>query len=323
MKKLANYIGQKQAVARLNQIATAANNAKKAGERFYFPVIKLGGLTGLGKSELAECFADCFQKQFVEMPIGAGWTWLSQTAKTVTSQDDERGTVSAIPATIYVDEAHSQKTLANALKKLIEKDVSTFERNGTKWHTDMSEHLWIFASNEMLDKALERRCEVQIELSPYTCAEKKQLLAFFLSHNGTEASEETIAYLETRAKPTAADCKMIAKNASFFAGSFREVATARKLVEQMGRFHCGLDRGEIRGLEFLEVNKTANASALRHRMGYTGATGEKKVRDSMGFLACSGFVDQISVSSFMIANDGKKYLTKLRSDIASAKQAAK
>ena len=317
MQKLNNIIGQREAVSRINQIVTASKEAARRDERFYWPAIKFGGLSGLGKSYLAEALAEAVGRTMHEAPINAGWTWYKYVANQLTSINKETGETSPIPAVVYIDEAHSQKTLRDAFKKLIEKDKQIITRNGTTWDSDLSEHVWIMASNETLDKALERRCEINIELVPYSRAEKIKLLQMYLKR---AASDETLAYLETRCKPTAADCKTIAVNANIYAGEELDMSAARKLVSQMGRFQEGLERGDIRAMERLKGGP-ANVHTLKHVMQFTGETGEKKVKDSMGMLCGMSYVEQLNASSFAITKPGIRYLDKLKAAIEAAKVA--
>lgn len=320
MQKLGKIIGQRDAVKQINTLIETINHSERHGENFYTPVVKLGGLSGLGKSFLAEAVAEAAGRQIIECPIKAGWTWFSEACKLTTSEDDE-GNTSPIPATIYVDEAHAQPTLKDMFKKLIEKDNQVVRRNGKTWHSNLKHHLWMLASNEMMDKALERRCEFRLELVPYSKTEKIQLLERYLKEfsPGVELEEEAVKFLESRVKPTAADCKTVAKNSSIHhrSGSLC-LKKARDLVSTLGRFNLGLDRREIRAMERLQ-NNTANVQTLRYVMELTGTSGEKDVKDRMGWLCSFGLATQESATNYAITKDGKNYLDKLKKDIAEFK----
>ncbi len=313
MKKLEKIVGLAVPKARVNDIIAKIKLAIVQAIFFCIPNIKLGGPTGMGKTYLAEAIAEAIGWQFICIPPQAGWTFWRELALKTASINEETGEAYGIPTVILVDEAHDQKTLLNMFKLVTgHSDARMHERNGIKFYSDPSKHLWIFASNEKLDVAIERRCGAfNLELPPYNKGEKKQLLALY---SEKEIDDDALEYLESRVKPTAGEVQNLANAANVEVEERLTLAVAKRVVQKVGLFPGGIVRQDLQLLKSIMEGK-GNLDALKW------VAGDNKVsttKTRLGWLTALSLVEP-KRSQFSLTKQGVKYMT----DLVKAQQAEK
>ena len=301
-------IGQIGAVELLNDVIARREYDEKKGKSYNFQPVKFSGLTGLGKTELAERYAKALDLPIVCVPPKAGWGFWRELSNAIASFDDERGTATAIPHVIFFDEAHSQSILNDMLKEVYgKKEAHTKERNSTKHFYDPACHVVIFASNHKLDSALERRCS-KIQLSPYSPSEKKQLLNLFAKKNGQSIEKNALEYLETRCKPTAGEVSNLCECLKNVCVDVITLDVAQNACKKNGYFTHGLNKIDLSILQRLEKGQ-ATASVLQF-----AAQADKKrdVQSIIDWLIALQLVVPSVKQGFMLSDMGHKYLADIR-----------
>ncbi len=310
MKKLERIIGQASVKERLNDIVAAYNDATKHKREFRFPCVCFAGVTGAGKTFLAEAFADALDRPLFELSPQAGWTVAAELASFC-------GTVDANPGVIFVDEAHDQKTIINWVKLLTGHDnKQSHYRTGKPdiCHvSDPTKHVWIFASNEELDPAIKRRCgSFHLELGPNNKGEKKKLLELYSSK---PIDQEALDYLESRCKPYAGDVKNLADGLNVELCERVTIEIAKRAVSKIGLFPAGLLRPDIRILE--RVAK--EATPLNALKWIAGDAKPKATKARIGALMSYEYVKE-EKGGYKATMQGNKYLDALRKSIAAIKR---
>ena len=316
--KISKFIGQTNAVASLNEIVAAKEYAEAKGKEFHFRPILFKGLTGLGKTELSKLFGNCMGMQFLELPANAGWGEMGKIAEKMSSFDDETKTFSAIPSTIFIDEAHSQKVLADLIKVLFndKKGTNHISRNGRDYFYDPRFHLVIFASNRTLDAALEGRC-YKLQLVPYTKPQKIQLIKIMGAENGNIFSDEAAEILESRVKPTAREIKDLVYPFSLLQKEKIDGKTALEKAKEKGFFPLGL-----RPLDIQLIKRIAEGSATAAVLKHIAQDDKKRdTQDKIDWLIALGLVAE-GRGGFTVTKEGGKYFEKLR-ELKAGKTTAK
>ena len=301
-------IGQVEAKGLLEDILARKDYDLKKGVSYHFQPVKFAGLTGLGKTELAERYAKALDLPMISVPPNAGWGFWRELSNATASIDDENGACSAIPHVIFVDEAHAQKTLNDMFKIVYgRKEAHMTERNGTKNFYDPTQHVVIFASNNKLDPALERRC-FKAQLVPYTSKEKKQLLNLFAKKNGQTIENDALDYLETRCKPTAGEVSNLCECLKNVCSDKITLENAQDVCKKNGYFTFGLNKIDLQILMRLEKGQVTTAV-----LAFIAQSDRKRDTQSIiDWLIALNLVQSSVKSGFMLTDQGNKYLSDIR-----------
>ena len=312
-------IGQSEAKEILNGMLAKKEYSEKRGESYQFQPLIFKGLTGLGKTEMAERLAKTLNLPMVEVPPNAGWTFWREMSNATASIDNERGTATAIPSVIFFDETHSQKILMDVMKIQYGNDEAhLLERNGTKNFFDPFNHLVIFASNQKLDTAIERRAR-SLQLVPYSKAEKKQLLSLFAKKHGQTIEADALEFLESRVKPTAGEIKNLCKCLSDVCADVLTLEHAETTCKLNGYFTYGLNKIDLQILMRLEKG-IATAAVLKF---LAMADKKRDVQILIDWLIALNLVQSSVKSGFMLTDAGHKYLSDIREKQGKAQIAPK
>ena len=270
--KITSYIGQANIVSELNEIFQAYENDSKKGEPYPWRPINLQGWTGSGKTYLGKAIVEQvksagFNYQF--LAPNAGYRDLYSLFDKIASYDEESEKVSSIPSVILVDEAHSQKILLDiwlALTADVEK-VNTIWRQGRCFHFDPINHIWIFASNRSVNKALSRRCR-NFQLVENTGAEMKRLASLMIEkEKGIALPDEAMDALVSRLKPFPGDLEEVMSPLVTRAKAENlkklNAATVTEVLRSKGFFKMGLRRADVAIVRELAKGKPLTANVLR------------------------------------------------------------
>lgn len=308
IQTIKRVIGQPEAKAALNEIIEARNFAEKNKRKFSFPTLLFSGLTGTGKTFLAETFAKLLQHagfQFLELPVKTGWREFDKIAEKSCVIDSESGAATAIPTVFFLDEAHQNSPIEEIVKLITgSKESKLFERNGTKFFHDPSEHIWILASNEEIDPAQKRRC-IEIPFGQYNHAEKKALINLMCEKI---IEKDALEYLESRTKPMAGDIDNLCKRLNLQPVDKIDMRLARTMVQRMGLFPQGLIKKDLLLMERMSHDKRPTPiEALKAKIGdvKTSAT-----RGRLGWLQALELAEARK-GGYALTNSGVTYLKKL------------
>ena len=306
MKKITGYIGQARAKATVNATIAGIKRWEEFGQpvKFLRP-LRLTGPAGMGKTQFAEtAVANAIGWQLVRIPAAAGIRDLEKALAKLGECDDV--SFSAVPAVIFCDEAHSYcKGALNLIKTMTEGQPGIVERQGSRFVRDLSMHLWVFASNEPLDRAIESRSD-EIRMMPYNRAEKAAIIEM---NCPAEINVDAMSYLVDRVKHTARDCKAVACSVGML--------TTHAVTLDMARDYCrtseiwpeGYTGNEVRALAHLAKQaKPSNKSMLSVVLENQGSGADRKTTETMDYFALAGYVHKPTSASFTITEGGRKYL---------------
>lgn len=319
---ITKYIGQKPTVESMNEILQAAKNEIKAGREYAFRPINLGGWTGTGKSNLAECFAEQVQDlgfNYIQITPNAGWRDLYAAFAKVKSED-EKGRISPIPYVIFWDEFHSQKIGLDIMKALTTKveESHVITRQGFNFPYFPTAHCHIFASNFSLDQAMKRRCR-NFTLTTYTPSEMHALAELMLCRrHGLTLGGEALEALLSRTKPLAGDleevCAPLVNRAKAEGIKKLSAQTVTEVLKRQGFFPQGLRREDMIILTELKTgSKPVNILKFKVQDEKKKATQER-----VDWL-CSIGLSEPARNGYCLSKVGVEYLRK----IADAQKAAK
>jgi len=316
MKKITGYIGQSKPKNTVNGMIGGIKRWQEIGEpiKFLRP-LRLTGPAGMGKTQFAEvAIAEAIGWQLVRVPAAAGIRDLEKALAKLGECDDVN--FSAVPAVVFCDEAHSYcRGALNLIKTMTEGKPGIVERQGSRFVRDLSMHLWVFASNEPLDRAIESRSD-EIRMMPYNRAEKAAIIEM---NCPAEIDADAMQYLVDRVKHTARDCKAIACNVAML--------TTENVTLDMARDYCrtseiwpeGYTGNEVKSLAHLAKQaKPSNKSMLSVVLENQGSGADRKTTETMDYFALAGYVHKPTSASFVITEAGRKYL-KAISDKQKAK----
>ena len=307
IKTLEKIIGQPEVKFMLNRILAKKNDADKKGEPFRFPPLFLSGLTGLGKSHFADAVAEALKEagfQYFALPVKAGWRYFDTLAAKTCTFDDNDIPV-AMPAVMFVDEAQEPSPIEEMVKLITgTNEPRLFERNGTKFFHDPTQHLWIFASNEEIDPAQKRRC-LEIPFSPYNKGEKKQLLT---AMSAKPIDADALEYLESRTKPTAGDIENLCKHLNLEIVDRITLDVAKSVTKHIGLFSQGLVKKDLMLMQRMYADKRpVPIDALKAKLGDVKTTA---TRGRLGWLQALELVEAIK-GGFTLTNKGTNYVKAL------------
>lgn len=322
LKRITHFIGQAMAIAKLNEIIDAFNYATKKGEHYQFDPIFLLGPTGTGKTTIAAVMAEHMQRQFHVIPPNSGFReWANLAAKLSSFSED--GSWSAIPATILIDEVHSQKTLFTLIKKISETEGRlVIERNGVKFAFDPREHLLILATDTEMERSQKRRC-VNVTLGTVTQSEAQQIFVAILARLSPSKTihKDALVYLSERTKPYPGDIKQVCMSLKNQTTDKITLDVAKHVMRVNGLTKNGLDiedritMSRIAGLNpkgqpIADAGRGASLDTLqnipeimdvksgttRKRLGYLQALGlaEKSGRGYVATKACVTYLRELS-----------------------------
>lgn len=317
--KITKFIGQTEVVAELNDIIQAReNDLKENGGNPTRPLRPLlfKGLTGTGKTELSDVLAQAMEgMNFAELPVASGWNEFGKLRNQTASFDRDKGVFSAIPSVILIDEAHTQRTLADVIKVLYNDKggPKTISRNGSSFFYDPLWHQVIFASNRTLDAAIEGRC-YKLHLRPANKGEKIRLIKHFAEKAGVHFSDEAVELLEGRVKPTPREIKDIVYPFSLFPGKYDAKVTLQKCLDKKF-FPMGLRQIDLAILKKIGELRAAPVNVLR-----TIAQDDKKkdTQDKVDWIVALGLLKECR-EGYALTKEGAEYLHK----IIEAQKAAK
>jgi len=309
IKPLRGIIGQKEVVHSLNKVIAAKNRADKKKKKFIFPPVKLGGLTGLGKSYLAETVAERLVEagfQFITVPAKPGWNFYRDLAQKISSIDEDSGSGYAIPSVIFVDEAHEKNPIKEQIKLITGTEKPRlWERNGTKLFSDLSQHWWIFASDRELDPAQNRRL-MEIILSPYEPKEKKELLK---AMSDKKIAVDALEYFEKRMKPMAGHVQQVAREINLEEPDIITLAVAKSIIKHMGLFPQGLIKKDLEAMvRMAESDRPVPVEVLKATAGDVKV---KATRARIGWLMALNLTEP-KRGGYTLTTQGKNYLRKLQ-----------
>lgn len=317
MSLITKFIGQSSVVQSLNEILSARKHAEENGKTFFYRPLLFSGLTGLGKTELSGRYAECLGVQILVLPANAGWTEFSKLAGKLASVNEETGEWTGIPSVILIDEAHSQKVLADIIKVLFNdgKGRNTISRNGTMYYYDSSVHQVIFASNRTLDAAISGRC-YKLQLSPYTKAEKKKLISLMMADNGQTITDDALEVLESRVKPTGREIKDMVYPFSLSCKTEINADDALNKAKDKGFFRLGL-----RAIDLKIMLRLAEGATTTSVLKYVAQDDKKRdSQEKIDWLIALDLVQETR-GGFALTSAGKAYLDNLNQEQKAAKAA--
>jgi Holliday junction resolvasome RuvABC ATP-dependent DNA helicase subunit len=322
MKKLQNYIGQTSAKVTVNEIITDRLRREQDNDTIN-PIrpLFLSGVAGLGKTFFADAIADAIGWQFVQLPIASGIRELNRVAAKICSINDETGEAYSVPSVIFCDETHAiAKAALNIIKQLTEGNIATFTREGTVYHRDLTSHLWIFASNEKVDKAIVSRSE-EIHLTTYNKGERKRLIQ---SYCDKEIAPDALEFLSDRVKETARECKALGAKMARQEAKKITLDIASETCKQARIWPQGLNDGDVKFLqELCKVAKPLGSNMAAVIMGKQGAGAKSEAEQACLYMAYIGLLGMSeSGSRFHITKKGKEYLATIAA-LQAAKKAGK
>ncbi len=243
--------------------------------------------------------------RFEEVPIHAGWRYFASLAEHVCSIDNTNGLAEAIPAVIFIDEAHHPSPIEEMFKLLINiKHPKLFERNGTRYYADPHSHAYAFASNEEVDPALKRRC-LEIPFTSYDEEEKKQLIKTMCEKS---INEQAIDYVESRTKPVAGEIEQVARRLNLQPIDRINIDIAKKVIKNMGLFPGGLVRRDLElMLRMAHDVRPTRIDTLKSKIGdiKTSAT-----RNRLGWLQALELCET-KRGGYILTKQGVTYLEDL------------
>lgn len=320
MRLIEKVIGQSEVKQYLNEIIAAKNFADKAKELFTFAPLYFSGLTGTGKSHFAEIFANVLGDagfNFHPFPVQAGWRFFSNLAAKACSVDEESGLASAIPSIFFVDEAHEHSPIEEMVKLITgTKHERLFERNGTKFFHDPTQHVWIFASNEELDPAQKRRC-MEVPFTTYKRAEK---IALLRAMSRKAINDEAAEYFEGRTKPMAGDIQNLCNRLNLQLVNKVDIQTAKLVVKHMGLHPLGLVRKDL--LLMVRMGADSRPTPIDALRAKAGDVKTSATRARLGWLMALELCE-VRKGGYGLTKKGSKYLIDLAGAQAKEKAQAK
>ncbi len=327
MKQVKEYIGQSAARRFVNGIVSGIKAwlAKGLAVSFLRPIL-LTGPAGSGKTHFAKrCIAECIGWQFVEIPAAAGIRDVANTLAKIGSVSDDGSKAYAIPSVIFCDEVHSYaKASLNIIKTMTEGSPGVVERQGNRWYRDLSNQLWVFASNESIDPAIESRCDV-VPMVAYNKAERKMLIKSYLTVGEDETEipidESALEYLSDRSKGTARACKAIACRAVLSGKDSIGMAEAKSVASDLQLWPEGFAATEVKQLQALAKHgRPLSELSLSAIVGRIGTKGEKETREELEYMALCQYVTKSASKEWKIAESGVSYLKRLAKMQATSKE---
>ncbi len=326
--KIETYIGQGHIVTEVNETFEAFKHDKAKGIPYAWRPINLQGWTGSGKTYLGKAIVEQVKKagfNYHFLTPNAGWRDLYRLFEAIASFDEESEKVSAIPSVILVDEAHAQKLLLAlwlALTADVEK-VNTIFRQGRCFHFNPFEHIWIFASNRSVDRALSRRCR-NYQLTENTPSEMRRLASLMIEkEKGIALPDEAMDALVSRLKPFPGDLEEVMSplvtraKANDLKKLSGDVVT--EVLRSKGFFKKGLRRADVAIIRELAKGKPLTAAVLR----FDCADDKKRdTQERIDWLASQKLVTPVR-NGFALSKDGIKYAEELIAATKAAKAKAK
>jgi len=317
------YIGQPNAVAKLNAVLAAIIAQREEKKEYAVRPVRFGGFTGCGKSNLASAFARQLAElgyNYIEVAPNAGWKDLYAVFNKITSRNSETGAISAIPFVIFWDEFHGQKIALDILKAMMTKvgEVHSIRRQGFDFLYDPFNHVHIFASNFPLDKAMNRRCD-SIELTDYTPGELKEIGAkYMLAPKGLTLTPDAWEIVVSRCKPYPGELEELLSPIVTHALGNRLKTVPAATVEQM-LISNGFFKGGLRARELTLLNAMRKQPQTIAFLKQEVADEKKKsTAETVDWLCYSKLVMPVR-NGFTLSEKGINYLKA----IAERQQAAR
>lgn len=324
--KIVNYIGQTALITELNEVFQAYKNETEKKNPFNWRPFNFTGWTGSGKTTLAKVVGRVISEG-TEMNVhfltpNAGLRDIYEVFSKLVSVD-ENGNVSAIPGIVIVDEAHAQKQLLPLFLTLTgdDKTVETIWRQGRCLHFNPYSHLWIFASNRSVDKALARRCR-NLSVTENTPSEMKRLASLMIEKGeGIQLTDCALEALVERLKPFPGDLKEVISPLVMKAkaGKLKKLTgeIVSETLKSKGFFKGGLRKPDIAIIKELAKGKPLTASVLRF-----DCQDDKKrdTQERIDWLAAQKLVMPVR-NGFALSKLGIEYAKELSAKQKAAKAA--
>lgn len=308
MKKIEKYIGQANAKAIVNEIVSDFKRREAEGRKLPFlrPLF-LEGPAGMGKTHFADAIADCMGWQFVSMPVAGGIRELNRVAAKIASIDQSTGHFYAVPSVIFVDEvAATPKAALNIIKAMTEGEPGMFVREGTEYVRDLTQHLWVFASNEKVDKAIVSRCEV-LAITPYNKGERKAIIQL---NSDVPITPDALEFLADRTKSTARECKALGIKMARQGHARIDLPTAKEVCRVAKIWPGGFSDKEVQMLSALHRGRRfVGASVIAMLLGKQGAGKNAEAEEVANYMAHSNLLRVSDGGTrYAISEGGIKYL---------------
>lgn len=314
-------IGQTHIVKTLNAEIEAANWHIANEKPFNFRPKYLGGPAGTGKGTIVEAFfKSCFPLEQYEVfpPNGGIGDFKDLMGKIVSERD---GLCSAIPATVFYDEFHeANATVGEIVKLLINKHVGTVTRTGRTYHHDQNilSHRIFFASNEVIDKAIQSRCDI-LETSYYSRAEIEKHIKTFLQ-NGID--EQALEYCVDRLKPIGRQVQAAVEKLDQQPTNKIKLENAQAVIRDI----FGLNPGGIERKDMKILKRLCEGAATIDVLKWSaGDQLKKQTKERCDWLQHLAFIEPTKHQGFALTKMGVKYYDGVITAIKEqkAKKAAK